>query len=98
MALVFKTLVITDLTHHASVESVTGKVKFQIGESSETRQGLDQFVIVDAVVPAGPDESLREVRGKLLDRAVAVLQAVVGAAADGGLEAQAGLKEPPQVN
>ena len=70
---------IVDITHHAEIESLTGKVKFQFGENSRASEGMEHYIVIDVVIAASKLDTLETIRDSLLEKATAVMQSALAA-------------------
>lgn len=76
---VLKHFSIVDITHHAEIESLTGKVKFQFGENARTSDDLGHYIVIDVVIAASKLDTLEAIQDSLLEKATAVMQSALAA-------------------
>jgi hypothetical protein len=68
---------IADVTHHAEIEGLTGKVKFTFEDNARSSEGLDHYLVVDVAISVTVDDSLGSINDDLLDKATAILQSAL---------------------
>lgn len=84
MSHVLKNFSIVDITYHAEVDSLTGKVKFQFEDAAEPA-GMDHYVTVDVAIAADDNDSLHDLRQQLVAQAISVLHAAIDEASIDGM-------------
>jgi hypothetical protein len=70
---------IVDITHHAELASLTGKVKFQFSDTSRMSEGMEDYIVIDVVISVSKDDTLEAIKDSLIDKAALVLQSALTA-------------------
>ena len=68
---------IVDITHHAELASLTGKVKFQFSDTSRMSEGMEDYIVI--VISVSKDDTLEAIKDSLIDKAALVLQSALTA-------------------
>jgi hypothetical protein len=77
MGYALKHFSIVDITHHADIESLTGKVKFQFQDGSRTTQCLQHYIVIDVAIAVTRQATLETIEEGLLEKASSILQSAL---------------------